>query len=453
MEIQFLGATGTVTGSKYLVTVRNKKILVDCGLFQGLKPLRLRNWAPLPFSPKSLDALILTHAHLDHSGAIPLIVRAGFHKKIYCSPATKDLCEILLPDSGHIQEEDAYFANKHAFSKHHPALPLYTQEEAETSLKYISAVPYHEKVSLGDGVTFELIPAGHILGASFVRISDGDKTLMFSGDLGRPNDPLMKAPTLIESADYLVVESTYGNRLHDESDVKEILADAINRTVHRGGIVIIPAFAVGRAQVLMYLLQQLKDEGKIVDVPIYLDSPMATDVTNLYRKYSDLHRLTPDECRKMCASANLVTTPDESKALDHQNFPMVIVSASGMATGGRVLHHLKAFVSDRRNTVIFAGFQAAGTRGEAMVNGATEIKIHGNFVPIRAEVMILHNLSAHADANEILGWLKHFKKPPRQTFITHGEPAPADALRHKIENRLQWSCYVPEYLEKVELGD
>lgn len=452
MQIQFLGATGTVTGSKYLVRAKDKKILVDCGLFQGLKQLRLRNWTPLPLDCKSIDAVVLTHAHLDHSGAIPLLIRAGYRNKIYCSPPTKDLCSILLPDSGHIQEEDAFFANKHRFSKHDPALPLYTKAEALASLSYFQTIPFREKLSLGNGVTVELIPAGHILGASFVRIHDGEKSLLFSGDLGRPNDLLMKAPSIVEETDFLVLESTYGNRLHDDTDVKITLADIINKTVHRGGIIIIPSFAVGRAQLMIYLLEQLKASGKIGEIPIYLDSPMASDVTHLYQKYIGEHRLTSQQCKQMCANVTMISTSEESKALDSKTFPMIIVSASGMATGGRILHHLKAFVSDRRNTVLFPGFQAAGTRGEALVNGVTEVKIHGNYVPVRAEIDIIHNLSAHADSNEILSWLGHFKHPPRTTFITHGEPIPADALRQKIEDKLHWKCYIPEYLETITLN-
>lgn len=449
MDIAFLGATGTVTGSKYLVNAGGRMILVDCGLFQGYKQLRLRNWAPLPVEPRDIDAVILTHAHLDHSGYLPLLIKNGFTGKVYCSAATRDLCAILLPDSGHLQEEEAEYANRRRFSKHAPALPLYTRQDAERSLTRFMPVDFARDVDL-DGLTLHLLPAGHILGSSFVRLRHGGQTLLFTGDLGRPNDLIMVAPTIINRADYLVVESTYGDRRHDPTDPQERLAEVINRTVKRGGAVIVPAFAVGRAQTLMYLIHLLKAAHAIPDLPVFLNSPMAVNATRLYHEHRGEHRLTPEQCDAMCAVAKIVNSVEESKALNARQGPMIVISASGMATGGRVVHHLKAFAPDPRNTILLVGFQAGGTRGAAMLNGAESIKIHGEYVPVRAEVVSIDNFSAHADYAEILAWLGHFE-PPRQIFVTHGEPKAADALRHRIEEKLGWRTRVPEYLETARL--
>lgn len=452
MQIQFLGATGTVTGSKYLVTAGSTRILVDCGLFQGYKQLRLRNWENLPVAPSELDAVVLTHAHLDHSGYLPLLVRNGFRGKIYCSEATYDLCWLLLPDSGHLQEEDAAYANRHGFSKHHPALPLYTENDAERSLRHFAPVKFGERFDLDGGLSAELTRAGHILGAAMVSLSDGRTSITFSGDLGRSDDLIMPPPSTIERTDYLVVESTYGNRRHSRTDPMSVLGQTIRETARRGGVTVIPSFAVGRAQALMYYLHLLKESGAIPPVlPIYLDSPMARDATAIYHKHRTDHRLTPLQCDAMCHAARIINTVEESKALDRQRVPMVIIAASGMATGGRVLHHLKAFAPDRRNTILFAGHQAAGTRGAAMISGAESIKIHGEQVPLRAQIVQIDNLSAHADSDQILGWLSHFSLPPKKTFITHGEPEAADALGRRIESELGWSCRVPEYCESVEL--
>lgn len=453
MHMQFLGATGTVTGSKYMVTSGRTKILVDCGLFQGYKQLRLRNWSHLPMAASSIDAVVLTHAHLDHSGYIPLLVKNGFRGKIYCSEATYDLCRILLPDSGHLLEEEAGFANRHDFSRHKPALPLYTQEDAEASLAYFAPVKFGKRFAVGGRMHAELARAGHILGASTVTLDDHETTVVFSGDLGRMNDPIMAPPSQIERTDYLVVESTYGNRHHDPADPMELLGKTIQETIGRGGIVIVPSFAVGRAQTLLYYMNQLKQSGAIPPVlPVYLNSPMAADVTALYREYRKDHRLNDEQCRAMCHAAKFVNSVEESKALNLKHMPMVIIAASGMATGGRVLHHLKAFASDPRNTILFAGFQAGGTRGAAMLAGADAIKIHGEYVPLRAQVVQIENLSAHADADEILAWISTFRMPPKRTFITHGEPEAADALRRRIEETLKWPCSVPDYLESVEIA-
>jgi metallo-beta-lactamase family protein len=452
MDIQFIGATGTVTGSKYLISSGSKCVLVDCGLFQGLKQLRLKNWAPLPFKASKIQNVILTHAHIDHTGYIPLLVKKGFRGKIYCSHGTEELCKILLPDSGYLQEEDAYFANKHGFSKHTPALPLYTRKDAENSLKYFHPIDFNKEFDLGENLKFSLVPAGHILGSSLIKMGDGKITILFTGDLGRPHDLIMKPPTVIEETDYLVMESTYGNRLHNTHDPKQELADVINRTSHRGGVIIIPAFAVGRAQAVLWLIHLLKKEKKISDLPVYLDSPMATDVTDLYCRLSAEHRLSDEECALMCRTAKFVNTPDESKTLDHEQSPKIIISASGMATGGRVLHHMKAFISDSRNTILFTGFQAVGTRGQTLVQGIERIKIHGKYFPVRAEIVNQDALSAHADYQEILGWLKNFKSAPKEVFLTHGEPLASDSLRQKIEETYKWKCKVPEYFESVNLS-
>jgi metallo-beta-lactamase family protein len=452
MQIKFLGATGTVTGSKYLVTSGTAKILIDCGLFQGYKQLRLRNWEPLPIAPSTLSAVVLTHAHLDHSGYLPLLVKNGFQQKIYCSEATYELCKIILPDSGHLQEEETAYANRHGFSKHQPALPLYTAADAKRALQFFSPVAFGKTIKLNGEMRAELHRAGHILGAAIVSIGNGDTTITFSGDLGRPNDLIMMPPSFVGKTDYLVVESTYGNRRHDPSDPMILLGKTISETIGRGGVVIIPSFAVGRAQTLLYYMHLLKESGAIPSVlPIYLNSPMAVDATSIYQRHREDHRLSFQQCEAMCHAAKIVNSVDESIALNQRHMPMVIIAASGMATGGRVLHHLKAFAPDPRNTILFSGFQAGGTRGASMIAGADSIKIHGQYVPLRAQVAQLENLSAHADGAEILDWLSHFDAPPKQTFITHGEPDAADALRKRIEEELGWHCRVPEYFESVEL--
>lgn len=452
MQLTFLGATGTVTGSKYLLTSGSRRILVDCGLFQGLKQLRLKNWDPLTVDPKSIDAVILTHAHIDHSGYLPLLMKNGFSGKVYCSRATRNLCNILLPDAGYLQEEEAEYLNRRGLSKHTPALPLYTQADAERSLALLTPIDYEENIDLGDGLTLRLSPSGHILGSSFVLLKDKNTSILFSGDLGRPNDLIMSAPVRIRQADYLVIESTYGDRLHDRDNPQIKLGEIINKTVARKGVVIIPVFAVGRAQELLYCIHLLKAAGTIGNVPVYLNSPMAVDVTQIYHQYQSEHRLTPAQCDAMCHAAHFVNSVEESKQLNMRSGPMIILAASGMATGGRVVHHLKAFASDPLNTILFVGFQAAGTRGAAILNGAESVKIHGEYVPVRAEVQALSNLSAHADYSEIMGWLDGFETPPRQTFITHGEPIAADALRHRIEETKHWRCLVPDYLQTIDLG-
>ncbi len=452
MKLNFLGATGTVTGSKYLIEHNGTRVLVDCGLFQGLKELRLRNWARLPVDPASIDSVLLTHAHIDHSGYIPLLVKNGFKGTIYCSDATYDLCRILLPDSGYLQEADAQRANRHKYSKHKPALPLYTEKDAERCLQQFQTVDYDKPHKLENGLTFSLARSGHILGSSFVRLYDKQTSILFSGDLGRPDDPVMKAPESVQDTDYLVLESTYGDRLHKDEDPQEKIGQIIRETSARGGSVIIPAFAVGRTQSVLYYIHELIQTGAIPSLPVFLDSPMAINATELLSRHIHEHRLSHEMSESVSHIAKYVRTAEESKALDHKNgMPAVIISASGMATGGRILHHLKYFLGDERNTILFTGFQAAGTRGARLVHGEDEIKIHGEMWPVRAQIEILHNTSAHADYSEILSWLGTFKNPPRQTFITHGEPEAASSLRMKIESHLGWNACVPEYLEQVSL--
>ena len=451
IRITFLGAAGTVTGSKYLVETADRKLLIDCGLFQGLKQLRLRNWEPLPVEPSRIDAVVLTHAHLDHSGYLPLLIRNGFKGPVYCTSATRDLCRILLPDSGYLQEKDAEFANRHGFSKHHPALPLYTRADAIASLRSLTPCEFGSDRSVLDCMQLRFRPAGHILGAAIVELRVGGRSIVFSGDLGRPNSATMVDPQPVHHADYLIVESTYGNRQHDRVDPETLLADLVTKTARRGGTVVIPTFAVGRVQTILYHLHRLKSAKRIPDLRIYLDSPMAQDASDVFCAHLGEHRLDPDTCRAVCRTAHYVTSVEESKALDLDATPKIILAASGMATGGRVLHHLKMLAPDRKNTILFTGFQAAGTRGAAMVAGTDAIKIHGAYVPVRAEVGTLEALSAHADRDEIVAWLRHFKSPPLLTFVTHGEPSGSDALKHTIETELGWPCRVPAQLERVDL--
>jgi metallo-beta-lactamase family protein len=453
MKLTFLGATGTVTGSKYLLEDGGKKFLIDCGLFQGLKELRLRNWDKLPVDPGSIDAVILTHAHIDHSGYLPLLVKNGFNGPVYCSSATADLCDILLPDSAHLHEEDAERANRYGYTKHHPALPLYTKEDAFAALEKFKPVSFGRDYALSDFLSFKLTHAGHILGAACVHIDDGQTKIVFSGDLGRLSDPVMNAPAYIGETDYLVVESTYGDRLHDKSDPLDQLESIISKTAGRGGTVVIPAFAVGRAQSLMYYIYRLKKEGRIANIPVYLDSPMAISATKLLQEHHAEHRLSREECNDVCSSVIYTQSVEQSKDIYSKNngMPAIIISASGMATGGRVLHHLKHYIGDSRNTVLLAGFQAAGTRGDRLAKEEKEIKIHGEFFPVRAEISMLHNISAHADYEEILNWLGHFRKAPRKTFITHGEAKTASSMKSKIESHLGWNADVPSYLQTEDL--
>jgi metallo-beta-lactamase family protein len=447
MKLTFLGATETVTGSKYLVENGKKKILVDCGLFQGLKELRLRNWDRPPVDPTTVDAIVLTHAHIDHTGYIPKFVKAGFQGPIYCSEATYDLCRILLPDSGYLQEEDAKQANMHHYSRHHPALPLYSKKDAEACLELFQPVTMGEEHHLSDQLKFSLHHAGHILGSCFVRmIAENGPSILFSGDLGRMQDPVMRSPAKIQQADYIVVESTYGDRLHDTRDPTEQIAEIVKRTAARGGTVLIPAFAVGRAQSLLYHLYLAKKRNMMPDLPIYLDSPMSINATELLNKHMAEHRLSKEECAAVCEIAEYTRTVDQSKAINEtNNMPKVIISASGMATGGRILHHLKHYLGDPRSAILLAGFQASGTRGDRLARGEEEIKIHGQMWPVRAEIIKMDNMSSHADYNETLSWLENFTSAPHKVYITHGEITAANSLKEKIEEKFGWQAVVPSF--------
>ena len=446
-----LGGAGTVTGSKHLLESDGRRILVDCGLFQGLKKLREQNWDPFPIKPSSIDAVVLTHAHLDHSGYLPKLVKDGFRGPILASAATRDVAEIILRDSGHIQEKDAENANRYGYAKHKPALPLYGVHDAERAVERFSSTAFQQEVRLPGGATLMLRRAGHILGAATAEVTWNGTRILFSGDLGRYGDATMVDPEPVTEADYVVVESTYGDRLHDPHDPTQALGDVIERTTARGGTVVIPTFAVGRAQSLLYHLWQLKEAGRIGLVPIYMDSPMAINATDLLCAHLEDHRMPRDVCEAACGIATYVRDVEASKKITASPMPKVILAASGMATGGRVLHHIKAFGPDRRNTILFSGYQAAGTRGRSMVEGAKDVKIHGQWVPINAEVATLPMLSAHADYEEILRWLAGIKRPPRKTFIVHGEPHASDALRVRIQDRFGWDCVIPEMMERHEL--
>jgi metallo-beta-lactamase family protein len=464
-SIQFLGAAGTVTGSKYLVE-GEVRFLVDCGLFQGAKKLRELNWQPSPVPPASIDHVVLTHAHIDHVGALPILARDGFKGPVWCTPATRELTEITLLDAAHLQEEDARFANEKGFSKHQPALPLYTTGDAERAIGLLRALDYEKETALAGATRIRFRDAGHILGSGIVEAvfpsgAPGGKEMkiVFSGDLGRYHARILRDPEPVEGADYLVVESTYGNRIHPVDGTREGLAALITETARRGGSLVVPAFAIGRTQTLLYVLRELKAGGLIPDLPVYVDSPMAVDVTQLFCDYiedfdqeaRDLYHKT-GQCPVLVSNLHLVRDTAESKKLAGNTYPSIIISASGMATGGRILHHLAERLPDARNTVLFMGFQAYGTRGQMLKDGAKEIKIHGAMVPVRARIRSVEAFSAHADRSEILEWLGHFKTPPRRTFIVHGEPEASAALAEEIRRKLGWQTHVAEYLERVELA-
>ncbi len=453
MEITFLGGTGTVTGSKYQVQYGTRKVLVDCGLFQGLKQLRLKNWTPFPVSVPEIEAIFLTHAHLDHSGYIPRLVQQGFTGTIYCTPATRDLCRILLLDSAKIMEEEAEFARRHKFSKHKHPVPLYTTEDAEKAMHQFKTIAWNKPMQWKDGLEIEFFRAGHILGASMIRLRHAGTSLTFSGDLGRQSDPMFPPPDSLPDTDYLVVESTYGDRIHGNVDPGFQLQSLISKAFKNHSVVLIPAFAVGRTQSLLLKLWEIRKSGNLPAIPIYVDSPMAMNVTRLYSEYPEAHSMGEAHAAEVFGMANYVNDADESRLLSNRKGPMVIISASGMATGGRVLHHLKAFAPDPKNLILLSGFQAVGTRGAALLAGADRIKIQGEYVEVRAEVASLGNFSAHADSSEILQWLSTAAKPPKQVFITHGEPAAAEGLRKSIAETLGWNGIVPEYRDVYALPD
>jgi metallo-beta-lactamase family protein len=452
-SLRFLGGTGTVTGSRYLLEHEGRRVLVDCGLFQGYKLLRDRNWARFPVPPDSIDRIVLTHAHLDHSGYIPRLMQLGFRGEVLCTGATRDLCELLLPDCGYLQEEEAEYAARKHFSKHKEPRPLYTVKDAERALQRFETRHAGENFPLLPGVTGRFIPAGHLLGAAQLRVDVAGTIVHFTGDLGRANDELMRPPSRFEGADVLVCESTYGNRQHPSTDVEVELGTIVRRVVERRGVLVVPAFAVGRVQGLMLHLARLRQRGAIPAVPIFLNSPMAIAATDIYARHTGQHRISPDEFRAMYELVTPVRTVEESKALNMRSGPMIIISSSGMLVGGRVLHHLAAFGPDERNAILLTGFQAGGTRGAALLGGAKTLRMFGRDVPINAEVVAMQSLSGHADADEILGWLRAAPRPPRITYLTHGELDAADALRARVQRELGWRVRVPEQLEQVALPE
>ncbi|OGL45235.1 MAG: hypothetical protein A2W05_01665 [Candidatus Schekmanbacteria bacterium RBG_16_38_10] len=459
--LTFLGAAGTVTGSRFLLEAEGKKILVDCGLFQGLKENRLKNWDPFPVEPSKIDCVLLTHAHIDHSGYLPRLCKQGFAGRIYCTKATYDLCKFMLSDSGHLQEEDAYWANKREFSKHKPALPLYTVEDANKTMKYFDSVYYGEDIYLTNSLRVKFKDAGHILGSSFVdiKITSGKKVsrIVFSGDLGRPSRPILRDPVQAFEVDYLVMESTYGNRIHNQKHPEEELARVINEGVYRGGFLVIPAFAVGRTQELLYCIRDLEEQAKIPFLPIYVDSPMAIDATEVFEKHRGDYNLSAKvlelEGKNILKPRNLnfCREKKQSKELNEKKGPGIIISASGMAEGGRILHHMVHRLPQPNNTFMFIGYQAQGTRGRTILEGKPTVKIHGQQIPIRAKIENISGFSAHADYNEAQAWLMGFNRPPLKTFIVHGEPDSSAALEEKIKRTFGWEVTIPEYNDKFPI--
>lgn len=458
--LSFLGAAETVTGSRFLVDTPSARVLIDCGLFQGLKPLRLRNWDPFPLDPASIDAVLLTHAHLDHTGYVPALMRNGFTGRIFATDGTRDLSRVVLPDSGHLQEEDAAYANRTGFSKHSPALPLYTEEDGRQAAERITVVPFSSALEVAAGIQATFRPAGHILGSATITLElSGAKarTLVFSGDLGRPPHPIFCSPAPLPQADIVVVESTYGDRQHEDEQSLRKFEEAIVRTASRGGMVIIPSFAVDRTEVILFHLRRLSQAQRIPELPVYVDSPMALASLAIYRQAlaEGSPELEPglrgdpdpfDPGRLIEAR-----TVSQSRAINDQRYPSIIISASGMATGGRVLHHLANRLPDHRNTVLLVGHQVEGTRGRALLDGARSVKMLGRYIPVRAEVVNVPAFSVHADQSETLQWLRSAPRPPETTFIVHGEKPAARALHDVIERELGWTAVVPRYLERVRL--
>lgn len=449
MQVTFCGAAETVTGSRFVVDTGSARVLVDCGLFQGVKRLRLQNWEAFPVEPSTIDAVVLTHAHIDHSGYLPRLVRDGFAGRVHCTEATAALARIMLLDSAHLQEEDARYANRRGSSKHRPALPLYTATDAERALELLQPHGWREESEVAPGVRIRFDRAGHILGAASVHLSGGNRSVLFSGDLGRDDDWLMHPPSAPVAADHIVVESTYGNRWHADEDPTDLLAEVVTRTAGRGGIVLVPVFAVGRAQTVLHLLARLRQQGRIPALPTFLNSPMAVDVTELFVASAAEHRLTPAEVDDLCRDVELVRDVEGSKALTARRGPMVVLAASGMLSGGRVLHHLFQVAPDHRSTIVLTGFQAAGTRGQALVDGARSLHVFGEDVPVRADVVVMDTLSAHADADGLVGWLRSAPAPPTAVSVVHGEASAADALRRRIRHELGWRAAVPVQGEAI----
>jgi metallo-beta-lactamase family protein len=456
--LTFLGAARTVTGSKYLLEHGDTRILVDCGLFQGLKTLRERNWAPLPVPASSIDVVALTHAHLDHTGYLPRLVAQGFKGRAFCTPATQDLCRLVLPDAGRIQEEDAKAANRHGYSKHEPALPLFTEVDAFRALERLQPVGFDRPMPIAPGVEITFRPMGHLLGSAAIVMRVDGKTITFGGDLGRYDRPVLLDPEPIAQTDVLLVESTYGDRRHDPNDNGRRFGEIVRETIARNGKVIIPAFAIGRVEEILYWLKQLEEEGAIPKVPVFLDSPMAVEALRYYsQRVNELDEELRPAGRPVASFATsrfqTVSSPQQSAELTASRTPAIVISSSGMATGGRVLYHLQRALPDARNTVLFVGYQSPGTRGRTLVEGADEVKIHGAFVPVLAKVAKIDSMSAHADSGEILRWLRGFERPPSRTFIVHGEPPAQAALQASIATELGagWDTYAPDYLESVEI--
>jgi metallo-beta-lactamase family protein len=445
--LTFLGAAGTVTGAKFLLEAPGGRVLMECGMFQGLRQLRERNWIALAVDPGAIGAVVLSHAHIDHSGYLPRLVRDGFTGPIYCSAGTADLLQIMLPDAAKLQEEEAEFRNRKGATTHRPALPLFTTDDADRALRQLARVAFEASFEPAAGMTGRLRASGHILGASIVEIDAGGRRLVYSGDLGRYGVPIMRDPEPVERADTLLVESTYGNRAHPADDGAPVLIQAVRRAAEQRGWLLVPAFAIGRTQELLFLLRRLERRGAIPKLPIYLDSPMAIEATAIYARHPDEH----DEDTTEAAAAGrpfaparfqLSRTAEDSKRLNDLDGPAIVIAGSGMATGGRILHHLRRRAGDPRTTVLFAGYQAAGTRGRELRDGARTLRIFGEVVPVRATILATDALSAHADRNELLAWLKQFRHAPAMTYCVHGEPEAAAALRNAIESDLRWPAAV-----------
>ena len=456
-QLTFLGAARTVTGSKYLVEHGESRVLVDCGLFQGLKELRERNWEPFPVPPSSIHTVVLTHAHLDHVGYLPRLVAQGFNGRVFCTAGTMDLSRLVLPDSARIQEEDARQANKHGYSKHTPALPLYTEVEAQRALTKLQPMGYQRPIEVAPQVSVEFMQAGHLLGSAFVVMRlQGGPTILFGGDLGRYGRPVLPDPVPAVRADVVLVESTYGDRDHPQNDEGGQLAEVIRDTATRGGKLIIPAFAIGRVEELLYWLRRLEHEHRIPVMPVYVDSPMATEAlkhytTRIAELDPDMKPSRADVSTFATARFQTIASPQQSKELTASRRSAIVISASGMATGGRVLHHMAAALPDARNTVLFVGYQAAGTRGRTLVDGAREVKIHGQFVAVNARIAKNDSMSAHADRNEIIRWLQTLPASPGRLCLVHGEPGPMDALKRRIADQLGWQAATPAHRETITL--
>lgn len=458
--IQFLGGAGTVTGSKYLIRANGRQVLLDCGLFQGLKKLRLRNWSDPEFTPSDIDAVVLSHAHIDHSGYLPLLARRGFRGPVYCTSGTRSLLQIMLPDAAHLQEEEARYANRKGFSKHHPAEPLYGKRDAQNALKLLKTKQYGVDFDVTRGFTARFRRAGHILGSATVELHiehSAPITLAFSGDLGRWGRPMIRDPEFIPRADVLLLESTYGDRLHPDGDPSDDLARVVNEAAQRGGVLLIPAFAIGRTQELIWRLRELQDTGRVPRLPVYIDSPMAIDATSIFCEHPEDHdidmKLLMDEhrCPLCCRPCTMTRTPDESRALNDVKGPAIIIAASGMATGGRIVHHLRQRLTDDRTTVLLVGFQAVGTRGRSLQDGAPFLRMHGQEIPVRAHVERIDGLTAHADQRELLRWLSGFTEAPRQTYLVHGEPSGAAGLQEAIASELGWKTDIAQDMETMSL--